>query len=149
MVVGVDVGGGFVIVVLTQEIHLYNRPFLYQAFNLFDNLLLLAEGGRVAFAGRREGCLQFFSEIGRPCPKTWNPADHFVHAVAVVPNDEVASRQKIAEICHQFESRSKPDKDFQLKPVFILFLIDYLRQSIERNELLANKVSILEMSNTL
>ena len=132
VVVGVDVGGGFVIVVLTQEIHLYNRPFLYQAFNLFDNLLLLAEGGRVAFAGRREGCLQFFSEIGRPCPKTWNPADHFVHAVAVVPNDEVASRQKIAEICHQFESRSNPDKDFQLKPVFIF---DRLLVTIGRKKL--------------
>jgi ABC-type multidrug transport system ATPase subunit len=77
-----------------------------EVFNYFDNLLLLAEGGRVAFFGSRQKCLNFFAEIGKPCPAHWNPGDHFVHAVAVVPFHEESSRKKLNQICQEFESRS-------------------------------------------
>src|SRR5271169_3653163 len=43
-------------------------------FPLFGNLLLLANGGRVIYSGKGENMMQYFQDIGYPCPTFANPA---------------------------------------------------------------------------
>lgn len=64
-------------------------------FNMFDDLLLLAEGGQVAYCGPIHGgqLLDFFEKRnGVPFPPTFNVADVIVQAVAVVPSNQEESR---------------------------------------------------------
>jgi len=49
-----------------------------QAFNQFDDLLLLGKGGRVVYFGPIEKAHQYFERIGFPCPPNENPADFFM-----------------------------------------------------------------------
>lgn len=39
-----------------------------------------------------------------PCPANYNPADFYIHSLAVVPGHEVESRKKIKAICDVFET---------------------------------------------
>lgn len=41
--------------------------------------------------------------IGAPIPPKYNPADFFVQLLAVVPNEEVASRDRINKVCDAYE----------------------------------------------
>ncbi|XP_065681932.1 protein white isoform X2 [Hydra vulgaris] len=74
-----------------------------EVFVLFDRLLLLSEG-RTAYLGPRRDALAFFESVNFPCPSTYNPADHFIHTLAVVPGQEVQCRAKCHSICDAFSS---------------------------------------------
>lgn len=63
-------------------------------FNLFDNLLLLANG-RVAYMGPRSEALHYFNELGYRCPPHYNPADFFVRELAIIPGNEMEGINKI------------------------------------------------------
>eukprot|EP00092_Neocalanus_flemingeri_P095212 GFUD01121127.1.p1 GENE.GFUD01121127.1~~GFUD01121127.1.p1 ORF type:complete len:639 (-),score=177.01 GFUD01121127.1:95-2011(-) len=72
-----------------------------QLFSNFDKLLLLAEG-QTAYLGDAPKAKDFFSSINHPCPQDFNPADHFVQLLAVVPGKEEECHDRIKTICHQF-----------------------------------------------
>ena len=63
-------------------------------FNLFDNLLLLADG-RVAYMGPLSGAVTYFHNLGYDCPNNFNPADFFVKELAIAPGNEFECRNKI------------------------------------------------------
>lgn len=65
-----------------------------ELFNLFDKILLMAEG-RVAFLGTPMQATQFFNELGCPCPSNYNPADYYVQKLAIAPNSEIECRANI------------------------------------------------------
>ena len=72
-----------------------------QVFTSFDRLLLLAEG-RTAFLGPTREAKHFFSLQGFPCPEDFNPADHLVSVLAVVPGQEEEDRNRVAQLCTAF-----------------------------------------------
>ncbi|KAK4030084.1 hypothetical protein OUZ56_023042 [Daphnia magna] len=72
-------------------------------FDLFDRILLMAEG-RTAFFGPVPDCLSFFSSQGLSCPSNYNPADFYIRTLATMAGDEAESKKKIAEICDVYES---------------------------------------------
>ncbi|XP_076032222.1 protein scarlet-like isoform X2 [Oratosquilla oratoria] len=72
-----------------------------EVFAMFDKLLLLAEG-RVAYMGSSSGALDFFDGLGHKCPATFNPADYYIHTLAVLPGHEFRSRDRIKRICDNF-----------------------------------------------
>uniref|UniRef100_A0A0P5IC49 Protein white n=1 Tax=Daphnia magna TaxID=35525 RepID=A0A0P5IC49_9CRUS len=74
-----------------------------EVFALFDRILLMAEG-RTAFLGPVSEALSFFSSQGLPCPPNYNPADYYIHTLAIVPGQEIESRKKSKEICDSYES---------------------------------------------
>uniref|UniRef100_A0A0N7ZS33 Protein white n=1 Tax=Daphnia magna TaxID=35525 RepID=A0A0N7ZS33_9CRUS len=74
-----------------------------EVFALFDRILLMAEG-RTAFLGPVSDALSFFSSQGLPCPPNYNPADYYIHTLAIVPGQEIESRKKSKEICDAYES---------------------------------------------
>ncbi len=43
------------------------------------------------------------NSVGYPCPDKFNPADHYVHVLAITPGDEDTCRKRVGEICQQFE----------------------------------------------
>ncbi|KAK8401171.1 hypothetical protein O3P69_002735 [Scylla paramamosain] len=70
-------------------------------FLMFDKLLLLAEG-RLAYMGSSNGALEFLDGLGHKCPSTFNPADFYIHTLAVQPGHELRSRERIKRICDNF-----------------------------------------------
>ncbi|KJH52524.1 ABC transporter, ATP-binding protein [Dictyocaulus viviparus] len=51
-----------------------------QVFELFDRIYLLTDG-RVAFCGNQAEACDFWSELGDPLPRNFNPADHYISAI--------------------------------------------------------------------
>ena len=73
-----------------------------QIFTRLDSLLLLAEG-KTAYLGAAAEAKPFFSSIGFPCPEDFNPADHLVQVLSVVPGMEEESRERISLVCQSFQ----------------------------------------------
>ena len=88
-----------------------------QVFNKFDKLLLMAEG-QTAYLGDAKDCKGFFARANYPCPEDYNPADHFVQTLAVVPGSEEECHQRISEICDRFkDSESAQDIRAEIKSI--------------------------------
>ncbi|KAH8045228.1 ATPase [Aureococcus anophagefferens] len=52
---------------------------------LFDKLVLMAPGGRVAYEGSASDAEAFFESCGLPLPASWNPPDHYVECLGDEP----------------------------------------------------------------
>lgn len=74
-----------------------------EVFALFDRVLLMGEG-RVAFLGSTADALQFFSGLGRSCPKNYNPADFFISELAIEAGNEAECRTRVDSTCNAFLS---------------------------------------------
>ncbi|KAL9966625.1 hypothetical protein ACROYT_G024728 [Oculina patagonica] len=74
-----------------------------EVYAMFDSILLLAEG-RTAYMGTRADPIQYFDGLGYPCPINFNPADHFVHTLAIVPGDEENCRKRVQDICDVYSA---------------------------------------------
>jgi len=70
-------------------------------FSKFTNILLIAEG-RTAFMGDIAAASTFLASCGYPCPPHYNPADHFIEVLTIMPTDKVNSTQRVANICDKF-----------------------------------------------
>lgn len=73
-----------------------------QTFELFDQICIIAEG-QCAFIGNTSDCMEAFTNAGYPCPRNYNPADHFIFTLAVVPGKEDKCRQTVAKIAQAFD----------------------------------------------
>ncbi|CAG2101407.1 unnamed protein product [Medioppia subpectinata] len=72
-----------------------------EVFSLFNQLLLMADG-RVAYLGTSENAIEYFSSLGLNCPNNYNPSDFYIKQLAVIPGNEVESREKLNSICDRF-----------------------------------------------
>lgn len=86
-----------------------------EVFQLFDRLLLMSEG-RTAFLGSTDNAIEFFNTVGYPCPMNYNPADHYVHVLAIMPGDEQQCRKKAAAICDHYNTQD-PYRNEKVAPV--------------------------------
>ncbi len=74
-----------------------------EVFAMFDRILLMAEG-RTAFLGPVNQTLSFFSSQGLPCPPNYNPADFYIHTLAIVPGQETETRKRSKAICDSYDA---------------------------------------------
>uniref|UniRef100_A0A1A9W3A0 ABC transporter domain-containing protein n=1 Tax=Glossina brevipalpis TaxID=37001 RepID=A0A1A9W3A0_9MUSC len=72
-----------------------------QLFDMFNNVLLLADG-RVAFTGSPQNALEFFAANGYRCPDAYNPADYLIGILATDPGYEQASQRSAQYLCDLF-----------------------------------------------
>ncbi|XP_012935697.1 protein white [Aplysia californica] len=72
-----------------------------ELFALFNQVLLLSEG-RVAFMGSSQDAIDFFTRLNYPCPRNFNPADHYILTLAIVPGKEEECRKNTNAICDSF-----------------------------------------------
>ncbi|BFY98583.1 hypothetical protein BsWGS_01622 [Bradybaena similaris] len=77
-------------------------------FALFNRILLLSEG-RTVFLGTPDGAIEFFERNNYPCPKNYNPADHFIFTLAVTPGQEEECRKKTRILCDRFSISAEAD----------------------------------------
>ncbi|KAK3728091.1 hypothetical protein RRG08_022142 [Elysia crispata] len=84
-----------------------------ELFDMFSQVLLLSEG-RVAFMGTREDALTHFDSLGYPCPENFNPGDHYILKLAIVPGNEIECRRKSKAICDTF-AKTKHMKELEEK----------------------------------
>ena len=54
------------------------------------------------YLGNTNDAVDFFQNINRPCPYNFNPADHYIHVLAVRPGNEAQCREEINSICDSF-----------------------------------------------
>lgn len=47
--------------------------------------------------------LFFFGSLDAPCPNNYNPADHFIHHLAILPSREESCKQAVNIICDKYE----------------------------------------------
>ncbi len=40
---------------------------------------------------------------GYPCPDKFNPSDHYVHVLAIIPGDEESCRERVRAITQEFQ----------------------------------------------
>ncbi|CAL1533116.1 unnamed protein product [Lymnaea stagnalis] len=73
-----------------------------ELFSMFDQILLMAEG-RTAFMGTQQAAMEFFQKLDYPCPTNYNPADHYILTLAIVPGREEECRENTLAICNKFK----------------------------------------------
>ena len=88
-----------------------------QVFEMFDKLVLMSQG-RLAYCGPTRETGKFFAEAGFPCPPSYNPADHILHTLAIVPGQEDACREKSNRICDDYSS-SDLGEDGEIRTHFL------------------------------
>ncbi|XP_078378564.1 protein white-like isoform X2 [Oculina patagonica] len=76
-----------------------------EVYAMFDSILLLAEG-RTAYMGSTAEAITYFESLGYPCPVNFNPADYFVHTLAIVPGEEERCKDRVKEICDAYRERA-------------------------------------------
>ncbi len=54
----------------------------YDIFQLFDDTLLLAKGGRTVYMGPTADALLYFESLGFECPAHVNPPDFFLDVIS-------------------------------------------------------------------
>ena len=72
-----------------------------EVFALFDRILLMAEG-RVAFLGPAAKAASFFASMSMPCPVNFNPADFYIHTLAIVPGREKECKERCKRVCDTY-----------------------------------------------
>lgn len=68
-----------------------------QIFEKFNTLCLLAEG-RLTYLGPAKDAINYFSSIGYHMPNMYNPADFFIHTLAIEPNNREECLEKVKVI---------------------------------------------------
>lgn len=68
-------------------------------WKMLDNVVLLSKG-KLMYQGRRSKIEQFFTKYGYPCPKKFNPADHYV---SLINDDFVLHEKSVDEWAAHFE----------------------------------------------
>ncbi|KAJ3092891.1 hypothetical protein HK102_000867 [Quaeritorhiza haematococci] len=77
-------------------------------FTLFDNIVLLARGGRVAYSGRSTSFVDYFASINHTIPAFTNPADVALDLTSIdLRNEEQekVTRARVDDIIAQWRSR--------------------------------------------
>nr|XP_009860097.1 ABC transporter ATP-binding protein/permease wht-1-like isoform X1 [Ciona intestinalis] len=80
-----------------------------EVFEMFDDLMILAMG-RVVYHGEIPGALQHYADNGFPCPRNYNPSDHFIMEIAIVPGEEKQSKARTIKLIESFEQKNSPKK---------------------------------------
>eukprot|EP00057_Strongylocentrotus_purpuratus_P014913 XP_011669387.1 PREDICTED: protein white [Strongylocentrotus purpuratus] len=76
-----------------------------EVFNLFDQLLILADG-TISYNGPRAESVSYFSSIGYDCPDTYSPADYFIALLAIVPGQEAGCLDRVGRIAEEYKKSS-------------------------------------------
>ena len=84
--------------IIVCTIHQPSSP----VFALFDQLLLMAEG-RVSYLGQAKAAAKLFESVGFACPSNFNPADHYIRTLAIVPGKERECRKRVRKLCEAYE----------------------------------------------
>lgn len=86
-------------------------------WHVLDDVILLAPGGYVCFAGKQNEALAYFEKLGYPCPNATNPADFLVDLISVDTEDsDVAAHDQARVEALAVEFRQYQTNSWNRKP---------------------------------
>ena len=85
-------------------------------FEMFDSILLLARGGKVAYSGPRSQIISYFGQLDYKLPRYTNPADFILDVTSIDFRTLQAEKESVARVEKIIES-FKSKKDSLLKEV--------------------------------
>lgn len=71
-----------------------------EMFSMFDDLIVVSEG-QIMYTGPAKDAVQYFTDIGYPCPQFSNPADFFIDLVHGREDRNLEKRMEIAQTAHR------------------------------------------------
>ncbi|XP_019371904.1 PREDICTED: ATP-binding cassette sub-family G member 8 [Gavialis gangeticus] len=86
-------------------------------FQLFDLVLLMTSGVTI-YSGTARDMVQYFTELGYPCPKYSNPADFYVDLTSIdrqTKEKEMESQKRARMFAALFQEKVKDSDDFLWK----------------------------------
>lgn len=86
-------------------------------FEMFDQILLLTRGGRVAYSGSRAEIREYFGTLGHPFPECVNPADFLLDITSIdLRNEEaeLSSRVRVDKIVEAWSNRPRPSLEMEI-----------------------------------
>ncbi|KAF9364738.1 hypothetical protein BGX34_000542 [Mortierella sp. NVP85] len=86
------------------------------AFDQFDDLLLLGQGGRVVYHGPRTEAPKYFEAIGFPVPKGSSPSDFYMDVISNNVKSKIAKKFKPFYLFRYWESYCKRAQTFYADP---------------------------------
>ena len=60
-------------------------------------------GGNLCRIENPKKAAGFFTSIGLPLPENYNPCDHYIENIALIPGEEAKSYKQMEEICYLFK----------------------------------------------
>lgn len=120
-----------------------------ELYELFDRLLLIADGD-VVYLDKTANAVDYFSNLGYPCPKYANPCDYFMRTLALSSNHgkdrkeldamkqhwknyEMENATQLTTINGQDEKQQLSELAFEAKPLNLVWQIAVLcRRNIAR-----------------
>ena len=82
-------------------------------WHALDTFVLVAQGGRVCYAGKKRDAVDYFAALGFPCPSATNPAEFFIDLVSVDMEDPVQAlvdEKRIEDLRGAFVDYQKQEK---------------------------------------
>lgn len=86
------------------------------AFDQFDDLILLGQGGRVVYHGPRTEAPKYFEAIGFPVPKDSSPSDFYMDVISNNVKSKIAKKFKPFYLFRYWESYCKRAQTFYANP---------------------------------
>jgi hypothetical protein len=84
---------------------------------MFDNVLLLAEGGWVVYSGSSAGVLSYFANLGLHSPPLYNPADFMLEVVT--STEKVADGRTVRQLLIDTYAENEAKSRDEFKPIQI------------------------------
>lgn len=97
-------------------------------FMMFDNVILLAEGGYVVYSGSTAGVLPYFASLGLHSPTHYNPADFMLEVVTC--NDKVSDERTVKQLLIDTYAQNEKKDDVAIEPLEITEDHDIATQDI-------------------
>nr|UOU03362.1 ATP-binding cassette subfamily G-like 11-2 [Brachionus rubens] len=79
-----------------------------EIFEMFDKICLISEG-RLVFLGDRFSACDFFESQGYKSPSNYNPADHFIKTLSILPNEREQCLERVNKLSIAFENSKNYD----------------------------------------
>uniref|UniRef100_A0A6B2KZC7 ABC transporter domain-containing protein n=1 Tax=Arcella intermedia TaxID=1963864 RepID=A0A6B2KZC7_9EUKA len=90
-----------------------------EILNLFDQLMIIANGRTVYFGPQRKA-LRYFASVGYPCPPDENPGDHFVEVIhRETTNANVELDQFGEDSSSDFENEKESEQENPPPPKYV------------------------------
>lgn len=82
-------------------------------YQLFDNVMLLANGEMIYYGGATDA-LDYFDALGHNCPKNYNPADFLLDLVSMNSYDFISSLSRVFKESNKGSHNIAPNSNIQL-----------------------------------
>jgi ABC-type multidrug transport system ATPase subunit len=86
-------------------------------WKLLDHVIVMAVGGHVCYAGRREDCLPYFADLGYPCPSETNPAEFLMDLVSI--GEDPQDKERVHHLIEAFVEYQAQDPGLHMEPAVI------------------------------